>query len=386
MKMKRWFFAAMFILFVWALTLSAEETLLPYYVEVESLSTNLIVHPSGSGEADYDANIGQDYTATVFVENVNPFPIDSVCVKLSGSINTMINGNPVRDSIFISSLGPYEAYHLNYDVVYLVPRKLSLPIDSLYAHIVYGRDPSGDLIGEQVVDNDLFILMERPAHINAYFFAPDSVTVPQYPLNNNYVTEGQPFKLLFEWANVGGDIIDSVKFSLARRDAGSHSSAHSTILDTLVTFHNIAGGDTVRYYFDIVADDTVDIVNPVWEYFVVNLEGSWAQNTGEAVLYNPSDTLARVGIQQPPDLTLESPILSSDWLNKLDTLQIKIPVSHPGAPYAEADLFIEPDYPFSLHLFGSTVSGVGGLGAPYAYPASLYGDVDTFYFALYNIK
>ncbi|RLC35997.1 hypothetical protein DRH29_05400, partial [candidate division Kazan bacterium] len=377
-------FIVLLICLVGVSVLNAEQTLLPYYVEIESLSTDLRTRPGTDGGADYDADIGQLYTTTVFLENVNGFALDSVYVKLYGSGDTEINGVAGMDSVMILSLSPYEASEVNFDVRYT---GLNPIIDSLYAHISPREFAPGDTVYGQVVDNDLLINVEDPAYINAYSLAPDSVTVPNGP-PDNYVTEGQEFNLLFEWTNTGEDMIDSVKFSLHRRASGSHASAYSTLNDTLVTFYNIPGGDTISYYFNIVADDTVDSTSPIYEYFAVNLEGSWAQNTGGVVDYTPDDTLARVKIQQPPDLTLKAPDVDKTWLNKVNTVNVCIPVEHPGAPYAKADLFVEPDYPAKLTLFqdgtADVITGGGGVSSPFDYPAFLDGAEDTFCFALYN--
>ena len=116
MKREKMFFTVMLVLLLWALTVCAEEALMPYYVQIESLTTDLRVQPGTSGGADADADFGQEHTVTVYIENVNDFPIDTVCVELAGGVHTVVNGNLVADTLCIPVLGAYGDYEFDFTV------------------------------------------------------------------------------------------------------------------------------------------------------------------------------------------------------------------------------------------------------------------------------
>jgi len=354
--------------------------LLPNHVEIESLTTDLFVKPATVAGYDYDASVGQVYNVYVWLENVTGVRFDSVMVVLYGATTDSIGENLAMDTVLVGSIPA--GRHIN--VAFRVRPMVALG-DSLYAHIVYGKDEFGAPIGEQVVDNDIMVWTELPAYLRFDIFALDNTVAPNAP----FVTEAQPIRFLIGVINTGEDQIDSVRFSVRR--TGGSASATSTILNPTFTLYGIGGGEVRAYYVYVNTDPDVNISTGIYEAFEIDTVGSWVQNTRSRLeLVTYADYRDTIRIQQPPQITFPDPAFTDvPWLNAHNSVVIGIPIRNRPAPRAPADRFVQPGYPAKLVLFPSGIStpitGIGGLDEPVEWNNYFWGSTDTFYYEIYNI-
>ncbi len=384
------------------------------YLNIYDVITGLVkeVDPGEKWEADWQ----HFYTCSVQVYNPNSFDLTRVTIGLRSSspwVQIWTTTNPSWE------------YEVNYLTVANIPAGAHVWLefevceasynftDTLVAFL-YQADPgpSGEAVGQQVVDDDAFVVVERPAMVLVESTWVDPSDAPVSVEDTNLVTQRQPFTLWVRVCRGGRDEIDSVGIAVRNGDILkcqnlSDTSVvlyHSDFTTMSVTSTDFSGSDTlwcVDLPFEYVAD-TTDFGNCNARLMEdAFLSGIWfvdfdnwiydRTNVSIAQLYY-DDTLAYVSVLEPPRLDIVTAGLSGYqdtytgrfWINSWDTLLVWVEVGNlvsscPDDGRATADSL--DVYPMPLALFDASWTdignGIAGLDAPYLRPDTLYPGQDS---------
>jgi len=286
--------------------------------------------------------------------------------------------------------------------------------DSLCANLVSADPgPAGQVIGQQITDNDAVVEVETPVMVIIRDTWIDTLTdapvkiVPDDPTaveDTNLVTQGQDFTLWVRVCYWGEDDVDSMKVvvrngALIKCQATSDTFKILTQADfaTAINYN-----DTTFWCVDVPFEylgDTLDVgacngrsmedmfISGIewvdwdnWDFDMVNLLLLWDQ-------VNFDDTLDYASVLEPPELDITDATISGYqdtytgryWINSWDTVIINVAYmnlcsSCPGRGRATADSL--DVYPMPLAIFDPLWSDIGaglvGLDVPVLRPDTLY--------------
>lgn len=312
---------------------------------------------------DYEADWGQAHICSVLIYNANSV----ACFDVEINLYSIWMNTTIATPFVFPVIAPGAAEWAYFPVTE-VPSSV---LDSVYAHITGGIDGEfNTVVGEQVTDNDLLILVEEPSLLRMLECYVDYIEAPvRNGINRVFVTRGQDFTVHTSFDNFGidpfhpgEDIVDSLVMRLVSRGPW----CTSTIVPAgPLTYYDVDG--TVFRNFTVTANSwCVGNLGTQDERLVVELLYAKENNHPMGVCNTVYiDTLEWLGIQYPPTLVIADIYTDKTWLNSWNTVYVYVVLWNTCGDYATADMLTSYNHSLVLYEPDTTlIYGVAGLVDP----------------------